>query len=65
MGCEPHCLWVMDMLALYDDIEFVKPDGSLDMTTNVERMGVAMVRHGLKVEGDSIHRRVGLAYLYP
>ena len=51
MGCEPHCKWVCDMLALYDDIEFVKPDGSLDMTTNVDRMGVAMVRHGLKVEG--------------
>lgn len=51
MGCEPQCKWVRDMLALYDDIEFVKPDGSLDMTTNVDRMGVAMVRHGLKVEG--------------
>lgn len=51
MGCEPHCKWVKDMLALYDDIEFVKPDGSLDMTTNVDRMGVAMVRHGLNVEG--------------
>ena len=51
IGCEAHCQWVRDMLALYDDIEFVKPDGSLDMTTNVQRMGLAMVRHGLKVEG--------------
>lgn len=42
MGCEPHCEWVRDMLALYDGIEFVKPDGSLDLTTNVERMGVLM-----------------------
>lgn len=39
MGCEPHCQWVRDMLALYNDIEFVKPDGSLDLTTNVVRMG--------------------------
>lgn len=39
MGCEPRCKWMRDMLALYDDIEFVKPDGSLDMTTNVDRMG--------------------------
>lgn len=39
MGCESHCQWVRDMLALYNDIEFVKPDGSLDMTTNVIRMG--------------------------
>lgn len=39
MGCEAHCKWVKDMLALYDDIEFVKPDGSLDLTTNVVRLG--------------------------
>ena len=39
MGCEPHCKWVRDMLSLYDDIEFVKEDGSLDMTTNVTRIG--------------------------
>ena len=31
--------------------KFAMPDGSLDMTTNVDRMGVAIVRHGLKVEG--------------
>lgn len=50
MGCEAHCQWVKDMLALYEGVEFVLPDGSLDMTTNVERMGVEMVRHGLKVK---------------
>lgn len=44
MGCESHCQWVKDMLALYDGIEFVKPDGSLDLTTNVQRMGVVMMR---------------------
>ena len=44
MGCEPHCQWVKDMLALYDGIEFVKPDGSLDLTTNVQRMGVVMLK---------------------
>ena len=50
IGCEPHCEWVRDMLALYDDIEFVKPDGSLDLTTNVERMGASMIRE-LENEG--------------
>ncbi len=44
MGCEPHCQWVRDMLALYDGIEFIKPDGSLDMTTNVDRMGKVMIK---------------------
>ena len=44
MGCEPHCQWVKDMLEVYDGIEFVKPDGSLDLTTNVQRMGVIMLK---------------------
>lgn len=47
MGCEAHCKWVKDMLALYDEIEFLKPDGSLDMTTNVDRMGQMMIEKGL------------------
>ena len=47
IGCEAHCQWVRDMLALYDDIEFVKPDGSLDLTTNVERLGQRMKEEGL------------------
>ena len=44
MGCEPHCQWVRDMLEVYKGVEFVKTDGSLDMTTNVERMGVIMLK---------------------
>ena len=43
MGCEPHCRWVKDMLEIYNGVEFVKPDGSLDLTTNVERMGKVMM----------------------
>ena len=46
MGCEPHCRWVKDMLALYDDIRFVLPDGSLDLTTNVQRMGEMLKTKG-------------------
>ena len=46
MGCEPHCQWVRDMLALYDGIEFIKPDGSLDLTTNVDRMGKYLISKG-------------------
>ena len=44
MGCEPHCQWVRDMLEGYKGVEFVKPDGSLDLTTNVQRMGVIMLK---------------------
>lgn len=50
MGCEPHCQWVKDMLLVYDGVEFIKPDGSLDLTTNVERMGVVMLME-LRNEG--------------
>ena len=50
MGCEAHCQWVKDMLALYDGILFFRPDGSLDQTTNVERMGVVMMKE-LRNEG--------------
>ena len=47
MGCEPHCKWMKDMLALYDGIEFVRSDGSLDLTTNVDRLGQRMKSEGL------------------
>jgi len=47
MGCEPHCRWVKDMLALYDSATFFNPDGSLDLTTNVERLGERMKKGGL------------------
>lgn len=46
MGCEAHCKWVKDMLALYAGIEFLKADGSLDMTTNVERIGYFLQTKG-------------------
>ena len=46
MGCEAQCKWVKDMLALYDDICFVRKDGTFDMTTNVQRMGEKLVEQG-------------------
>lgn len=48
MGCEAHCQWVKDMLSTYDNIRFVREDGSLDMTTNVQRLGERMVQGGLQ-----------------
>lgn len=47
MGCEAHCLWVKDMLATYENATFLKEDGSLDLTTNVQRLGAKMVEGGL------------------
>ena len=48
MGCEAHCQWVKDMLATYEDAKFLREDGSLDMTTNVQRMGIKMIEGGLQ-----------------
>ena len=48
MGCEAHCQWVKDMLSSYDDAKFLCEDGTLDMTTNVQRLGKKMVEGGLQ-----------------
>ena len=55
MGCEPHCKWVCDMLALYNDIAFIKPDGSLDLTTNVQRMGARIKQSEQDVKEWGLH----------
>lgn len=44
MGCEPHCKWVVDMLSVYKGLRFILPDGRLDLTTNVERMGKVIMK---------------------
>jgi len=51
IGCEAGCQWVKDMRVLYDGAEFTRPDGVLDMTTNVDRLGRAMVEKGLVPNG--------------
>ena len=47
MACEAHCQWVKDMLATYDGAHFLRVDGTLDMTTNVQRLGERMLQAGL------------------
>lgn len=47
MACEAHCQWVKDMLATYDNAHFVREDGTMDMTTNVQRLGERMMQGGL------------------
>lgn len=47
MGCEAHCKWVKDMIATYVSARFIREDGTMDMTTNVQRLGKRMVEGGL------------------
>ena len=51
MGCEPHCQWVKDMMASYDNVRFVNEDGTYDLTTNVQRLGEIMVAGGMVPNG--------------
>lgn len=50
MACDAHCQWVKDMLATYDGAHFLREDGTMDMTTNVQRLGKLMVQGGLSHE---------------
>lgn len=50
MACEAHCQWIKDMLATYDGAHFLRDNGTLDMTTNVQRLGERMLRGGLQRE---------------
>lgn len=47
MACKAHCQWVNDMLATYDGAHFLRADGTMDMTTNVQRLGKRIVEGGL------------------
>jgi mannosyltransferase OCH1-like enzyme len=47
MGCEAHCMWVKDMLATYVSARFIREDGTMDITTNVQRLGKRMMEGGL------------------
>lgn len=50
MACEAHCQWVRDMLVTYDGALFMREDGSMDLTTNVQRLGERMLQAGLMRE---------------
>ena len=49
---EPRGQWVQQMIMAYDDLHFLRPDGSLDMTTNVQRLTDLMTIHGFRHDGS-------------
>jgi len=51
MATEPHGQWVKEMLAVYNDLHFVKNDGTPDLTTNVQRLTGVMTTNGLQQDG--------------
>lgn len=48
---EAHGEWVTEMLHLYDGLHFLNPDGTPDLTTNVQRLTAAMAVNGLRQDG--------------
>lgn len=44
--------WVTAMLRLYDGLHFLQPDGTPDLTTNVQRLTSAMVAQGFQNNGQ-------------
>lgn len=52
MASEAGNPFIGELLSEYDEIHFLKPDGSMDLTTNVVRITNAAVRHGLKLDNS-------------
>ena len=51
LASEPHGAWVRDMLATYKSREFIKPDGSLDLTPNTSYFTDRLESQGFVADG--------------
>ena len=63
LACVPGFPLFREFLAHYDTAEFIRPDGTQDITTNVEVLTRLCVRHGLRLN-DRFQVVEGLA-VYP
>lgn len=64
MGSEKGGKWVKELLDEYDDRSFIRPDGSLDTTTNVEYTAQLLAEKGIRLDGREVHLP-GYLSLYP
>ena len=51
MASEPGNAWVKEQLEAYDSLHFIKPDGTLDTTTNTVRISEIMKKGGFVQNG--------------
>lgn len=51
MGCEPGNAFIKDFFEMYSDLQFIKKDGSYDMTTNTSRISKHLCKNGLVPNG--------------
>lgn len=54
MASEKGGAWVKDLLDAYKDRDFVRPDGSLNLTTNVEYTAELLKQKGFAINGKKI-----------
>lgn len=52
LATEPHGIWVTEQLADYDSRHFIKDDGSMDLTTNVNYISSKMRQQGFLQNGQ-------------
>jgi hypothetical protein len=64
MAAEKGSRWAKDLLGEYNDRNFVKPDGSFDMTTNTTAITNYMLSKGL-VLNNTYQEFEGLCAMYP
>lgn len=65
MGAEKGNLWIKDLLDEYNDLVFIKENGTLDLTTNVVRItNLTKKKYGLKQE-SSFQNLKNIVTLYP
>ena len=50
-GSIPHGEWVGEMLRAYDDRHFLRPNGKMDLTTNVRFVTAIMSANGFRQDG--------------
>ena len=64
MASEANGLWVSEQLHAYDGSHFVKEDGTLDTTTNCQRIYKLMLSNGFVPNGGKMHQYKDLT-IYP
>ena len=66
MGAEKGNEWIKDLLDEYLNLRFVKENGDLDTTTNVERItNLTEKQYGLKKESSYQELKNGIVTMYP
>lgn len=64
MASEKGSLWAKEQLAYYTDRHFIKPDGSFDMTSNVDIIGNSMAAEGFVMK-NSYQNHKDKIHIYP